>query len=50
MGPLRLKAVWRCALVTSGTLSVTQALITEMQVWLADNLASPDTVSELCSL
>ena len=45
MGPLRWKAVWRCASGTSGTQSVTQALITGMQVWLAGNLASPDTVS-----
>ena len=39
--------MWRCALETSGTPSVTQALTTEMQVWVAGNLASPDSVSEL---
>ena len=37
--------MWRCALGFGGTLSVTQALMIEMQVWLAGNLASPDTVS-----
>ena len=47
MGPLRWKVVWRCALSFFGMQYVTLALIAELLLWLVNNLASPDIVSNV---
>ena len=47
MDPLRWKVVWRCAQTFFGMQYATLASIAELLLWLVNNLASPDIVSNV---
>ena len=45
MGPTLVQVVWKCAMATPGALCAMISGMLVMQVWFADSLDSPDTVS-----